>query len=215
MLFEFHKLDRHQRYKLLGATVTPRPIAWVSTLDADGRLNAAPFSFFNVFGEEPAVVAFSILHRSGSDLKDTGDNIRARGEFVVNLVGEDNLAQMNISAIEFPPEIDEFAEAGITPVPSTHIETPRIAESNVSFECKLLQIIPLGDMRSLVLGEVIAMHVNDFAVIDAERCWIDTPKLQLVGRMHASSYARTTDLIELPRIQLEDWVSTGALNHGR
>lgn len=210
MLFDFSTLDRHQRYKLLGATVTPRPIAWVSTLDANGQLNAAPFSFFNVFGEAPAVVGFSILHRSASDLKDTGENIRSQREFVVNLVSDDNLEQMNISAIEFPPHIDEFAEARITAAASSSIRTPRIAESHVSFECKLMQIIALGDMRSLVLGEVVAMHVDDDAVIDAERAWIDTPKLQLVGRMHASSYARTSDIIELPRIAVDDWM---AQNH--
>ena len=103
MHFDFAKLDRQQRYKLLGATVVPRPIAWVSTLNADGTLNAAPFSFFNVFGEAPAVVGFSILHRSASDLKDTGQNIRMQQEFVVNLVSAENLEQMNISAVEFPP----------------------------------------------------------------------------------------------------------------
>jgi flavin reductase (DIM6/NTAB) family NADH-FMN oxidoreductase RutF len=208
MHFDFAKLDRQQRYKLLGATVVPRPIAWVSTLNADGTLNAAPFSFFNVFGEAPAVVGFSILHRSASDLKDTGQNIRMQQEFVVNLVSDENLEQMNISAIEFPPEINEFTEARLIPAPSEHIKTPRIAQSRVAFECRLMQIIPLGDMRSLVLGEVLAMHVDDDAVLDAERGWIDTARLHLVGRMHASAYVRTSDIVDLPRIPVEDWILT-------
>jgi flavin reductase (DIM6/NTAB) family NADH-FMN oxidoreductase RutF len=148
------------------------------------------------------------LHRSDTDLKDTGANVRARGEFVVNLVSDDNLEQMNISAIEFPPNIDEFAEAGITSAPSTLIKTPRIAESHVAFECKLVQIVELGNMRSLVLGEILAMHVNDDAVIDAARCYIDTPKLRLVGRMHANSYVRTSDIVALPRISLDSWISS-------
>ena len=123
----------------------------------------------------------------------------------MNLVSDENLEQMNISAIEFPPEVDEFNEAGLIPASSEHIRTPRIAQSRVAFECKLMQIIPLGDMRSLVLGEVLAMHVDDDAVLDAERSWIDTAKLNLVGRMHASAYVRTSDIVDLPRIPVEDW----------
>ncbi|WP_420994179.1 flavin reductase family protein [Cupriavidus sp. 30B13] len=207
MQFDFSKLDARQRYKLLGSTITPRPIAWVSTLGADGKPNAAPFSFFNVFGEDPPIVAFAILHRSESDAKDTGNNVRLREEFVVNLVSEDNLHQMNISSIEFAADRSEFVEAGLTPLPSVTIATPRIAQSHVCFECKLTQIVKLGDLRSLVLGEVLMMHVRDEAVIDAQRCWIDTPSLRLVGRMEGNSYVRTSDILELPRIPLESWVS--------
>jgi len=210
MEFDFDKLDGKQRYKLLGSTVTPRPIAWVSTLGADGKLNAAPFSFFNVFGEDPAVVGFSILHRSESDMKDTGTNVRLHKEFVVNLVSEDNLDKMNISAIEFPPHFSEFSEAGLTPARSTKIDTPRIAESHVALECRLTQIVPLGPLRSLVLGEVVHMHIRDDAVIDAEKCYIDTRKLLLVGRMEANSYVRTSDILQLPRIPFESWTPVQA-----
>ncbi|MDR8401824.1 flavin reductase family protein [Paraburkholderia sp. USG1] len=205
MEFDFEKLDGTQQYKLLGSTITPRPIAWVSTVGADGRLNAAPFSFFNVFGEDPAVLGFSILHRSESDLKDTGANVRLRKEFVVNLVSEDNLDKMNISAIEFPPHFSEFSEAGLTPAQSTKIETPRIAESHVAFECRLTQIVPLSPLRSLVLGEVVHMFVKDDAVIDAQKCYIDTRKLKLVGRMEANTYVRTSDILHLPRIPFDTW----------
>ena len=205
MEFDFDKLDAKQRYKLLGSTVTPRPIAWVSTVGANGKLNAAPFSFFNVFGEDPPVVGFSIQHRSEIDMKDTGTNIRLHNEFVVNLVSEDNLDKMNISAIEFPPHFSEFSEAGLTPAGSVKISTPRIAESHVAFECRLTQIVPLGPLRSLVLGRVVHMHINDDAVIDAEKCYIDTRKLQLVGRMEANSYVRTSDILQLPRISFDTW----------
>jgi flavin reductase (DIM6/NTAB) family NADH-FMN oxidoreductase RutF len=171
MHFDFTQIDSQRRYKLLSATVPPRPIAWVSSLDEKGRLNAAPFSFFNVLGEDPPTVGFSILHRSPADPKDTGRNIQLCGEFVVNLVSDDNLDQMNISAIEFGPDIDEFAEAGLTPIPSTYIKTPRIGESRVSFECRLAQIIKLGAMRSLVSGEILMAHINDNAILDADRGW--------------------------------------------
>jgi flavin reductase (DIM6/NTAB) family NADH-FMN oxidoreductase RutF len=205
MQFDLMTLDPLLRYKLLYSTITPRPIAWVSTLDADGQLNAAPFSSFNVFGEDPPTLVFSIKDRTVADRKDTGVNIRERREFVVNLVSEDNLEQMNVSAIEFPPEVDEFVEAGLTPAPSAHIKTPRIAESHVSFECTLNQIIELGPMRSLVLGNVVSMHIDDDAVIDASRAYIDTPRLRLIGRMHASSYVRTSDIFEMPVIPVGKW----------
>src|ERR1700692_4239388 len=118
MIFDFTKLSPQQRYKLLASTVTPRPIAWVTSMNSNGGLNAAPFSFFNVFGEDPPVVGFAILSRSADDQKDTGRNIRAQGEFVVNLVSEDNLQKMNITAIDFPPDVSELTEAGLTTRPS-------------------------------------------------------------------------------------------------
>jgi flavin reductase (DIM6/NTAB) family NADH-FMN oxidoreductase RutF len=205
MQFDFTAIEPQLRYKLLGATVTPRPIAWVSTLNADGLPNAAPFSYFNVFGEDPPVVAFSILSRSQDDRKDTGANIRRHGEFVVNLVSEDNLGPMNITAIEFAPGVSEFTQAGLTPLASLKVKPPRIAESPVSFECRLMQTVELGPMRSLVLGEVLAMHIRDDALIDAGRGHVDTPSLRLVGRAGANSYVTTTDVIKLPMLSLAEW----------
>jgi flavin reductase (DIM6/NTAB) family NADH-FMN oxidoreductase RutF len=205
MEFRFTEIDPKIRYKLLSATVTPRPIAWVSTLDEAGRTNAAPFSFFNAFGEDPAIVGFSILHRSPGDPKDTGRNIARSGQFVVNLVSDDNLEQMNVSAIEFGPDVDEFAVAGLTAVPSTMVRPPRIGESKVAFECRLVQTVKLGAMRTLVLGEVLLMHVQDGLVIDRERGWVDTRGLRLVGRTSAGSYVRTNDVIELPTLSPEEW----------
>jgi flavin reductase (DIM6/NTAB) family NADH-FMN oxidoreductase RutF len=205
MQFDLSTLDPLHRYKLLSSTVTPRPIAWVSTIDARGLPNAAPFSFFNVFGEDPPTLAFAIQHRSGTDRKDTGENVRSQGEFVVNLVSEDNVEKMNVCAIEFPPHVDEFAEAGLTAQASTLIRTPRIAESHVSFECRLMRIVELGEMRSLVLGEVLMIHVRDDAVLDAARCRIDTRRLALVGRMQGNSYVRSSEVFELPRIPVDEW----------
>jgi flavin reductase (DIM6/NTAB) family NADH-FMN oxidoreductase RutF len=203
MDFRFSEIDPKIRYKLLSATVTPRPIAWVSTLDEAGRSNAAPFSFFNVFGGDPATVGFSILHRSPDDPKDTGRNIARSGEFVVNLVSDDNLGQMNVSAIEFGSDVDEFTVAGLTPVPSVLVKPPRIGESKVAFECRLMQTVKLGEMRSLILGEVLLMHIMDDFVVDRERGWVDTPGLRLVGRTSAGSYVRTNEVIELTTLSPE------------
>jgi flavin reductase (DIM6/NTAB) family NADH-FMN oxidoreductase RutF len=207
MEFNFEQIDAKARYKLLGASVTPRPIAWVSTLSPNGELNAAPFSFFNAFGEDPPILGFSILHRSPSDRKDTGANILREGEFVVNLVGEDSLQKMNITAIEFPPDRSEFTEAQLEATPSTLIRTPRIAESPVAFECKLFRVIELGAMRSLVLGQIVAMHVRDDAVEDAEKFYINASKLRLIGRGEPNTYIRTNERVHLPAIPLDKWVA--------
>src|SRR5260370_6537510 len=148
MEFRFSEIDPKIRYKLLSATVTARPLAWVSTLDEAGRTNAAPFSFFNAFGEDPAIVGFSILHGSPEDPKDTGRNIARSGEFVVNLVSDENLEQMNVSAIEFGPDVDEFAVAGLSPVPSALVKAPLIGESKVVLLCRLMQTLQLRFMMT-------------------------------------------------------------------
>jgi flavin reductase (DIM6/NTAB) family NADH-FMN oxidoreductase RutF len=210
MLFDFATLSPQNRYKLLISAIVPRPIAWVVSLDAEGRLNAAPFSFFNAMAGDPPIVAVGIGGRRPEDApgtwKDSGANIRATGDFVVNLVPYDLHEQMNITAIEFGHDVNELAEAGLTTLPSTKVRPPRIAESPVALECERFNIIDVGVDRAIVLGRVVAMHVRDDAVLNAERCYIDTPKLDLIGRMHGAGwYARTTDLFENPRIQVHDW----------
>lgn len=206
MLFDFATLPGRDRYKLLVSTVVPRPVAWVVSQDPEGRLNAAPFSFFNVFGEEPPVLVIGIGGRPPGGAKDTAANIRSTGEFVVNLVSEETAPAMNVTAIEFGPEVDELAEAGLATLPSEKVKPPRIAGSPVSFECERLQLLDLHADRVLVLGRILAMHVRDDAVLDAAKCYIDTPRLGLVGRMHGRGwYARTTDRFEMPRIAERDW----------
>jgi flavin reductase (DIM6/NTAB) family NADH-FMN oxidoreductase RutF len=206
MLFECDKTTSENIYKLLVSTVVPRPIAWVTTQDVDGTVNAAPFSFFNAVSGNPPVVVFGIGGRGPGDIKDTGGNIRRTGQFVVNLVSNALAEQMNITAIDFPKEVNELAEAGLTIAPSSKVKPPRIAESPVSFECERLVVVEVGVDRAVVLGKVVAIHVADEFVLDPVRCYIDTPNLDLVGRMHGRGwYARTTDRFEMPRIDVTDW----------
>lgn len=206
MLFDFAALSGTDRYKLLVSTIVPRPIAWVVTQDPEGRLNAAPYSFFNVFGQEPPLAIIGIGGRRPGDAKDTGNNIRQTGQFVINLVSEDTAAAMNVTAIDFGPDVDELREAGLTTIPSVRVAPPRIAESPVSLECERYALMDLANDRTLVLGRILALHVKDEAVLDPAKCYIDTPKLNLVGRMHGRGwYARTTDRFEMPRIAVEDW----------
>ena len=200
MLFDFDAMPVGNRYKLLVSCVVPRPIAWVVTQDEAGTLNAAPYSFFNVFGEDPAVLAISIGPRPQGSPKDTLANIQALREFTVCLVPEPALQAMNVTAADFAPGVDEIAEAGLSTLPSSRIRPPRIAESPVAMECTLFQVIPIGH-HAMVLGQVRAMHVRDDAVTNPEKCYIDTPALGLVGRMHGRGwYGRMTDLVEVPRV---------------
>jgi len=210
MLFDFAEITAKERYKLLVSTIVPRPIAWVVSQDCNGKLNAAPFSFFNAVAGDPPVVAVGIgSHGSGRPKeteKDTRQNIQATGEFVVNLVSEETAEKMNVTAIEFESGVDELAEAGLHTAPSLHVRPPRIAESPVSMECKLIQIVELGPEAGLVLGRVVAMHVRDESVADAAKHYIDTPSLKLIGRMQGKGwYARTSDLFEMNRISVEEW----------
>ncbi|MBY0335090.1 MAG: flavin reductase family protein [Acetobacteraceae bacterium] len=205
MLFDFETLPVADRYKLVVSTVVPRPIAWVVTQDAAGVVNAAPYSFFNAFSDDPVVVGIGCGPRPKGAAKDTLENIRATEEFTVCLVPETALGGMTVTATDFPPGVDELAEAGLTKVASSKVRPPRIGESPVALECRTFQLVPVGH-HTIVLGRVVAMHVADDCILDAEKKYVDTPKLGLVGRMHGRGwYARTTDRVEVPRLTLAEW----------
>jgi flavin reductase (DIM6/NTAB) family NADH-FMN oxidoreductase RutF len=184
-------------YKLLIGSVVPRPIAFVSTISPNGIYNLAPFSFFNAVCGNPPVVTFACGVRSPE--KDTLANVRASGEFVVNIVSEEIAEQMNLCAGEYPAGVDEFQISGLTPVASDLVRPPRVSESRVNMECKVIQIVevstrPLGG--SLVLGEVVRFHI-DPAVMHNFR--IDPEQLRAVGRMGGNEYARTRDRFTMIR----------------
>ncbi len=204
MLFDFDKLPARERYKLAVSCVVPRPIAWVVSQDAAGVVNAAPFSFFNVFSEDPLVLAFGCGPGKPGG-KDTLQNIKALGQFVVCMVSEPLAEAMNVTAVDFAPSVDEVAEAGLTKAASTHVAVPRIAESPVSFECETFKLIEIGP-HTMVLGKVLAMHIHDDCVEDATKNYVDTVKLGLIGRMHGRGwYTRTTDRFDMPRMTVDEW----------
>ena len=210
MLFDMERLEAQNGYKILTATVTPRPIAWVTTLSEDGVVNAAPYSFFNVLGNDPPTLALGLLAGKGR-FKDTATNILSTGKFVVNLVSEANAAAMNVTCIDAPPDIDELALAGLTPAPSHKVRPPRIAESPVAFECRILTSMVTGPRQTIVIGRIVCAHVDDAAVQDGERCHIDTQALRLIGRMHGSGwYARCTDLFQMDRPTWAEWQRNAA-----
>lgn len=187
-------------YKLMVGVIVPRPIAFVSTVSAAGVRNLAPFSFFTAISANPPVVCFSpMIRASDAARKDTLRNIEETREFVVNIVSEDFIQQMNLCSAEYPPEVDEFAVSGLTGIASDIVKPPRVAESRVNMECKLVQVVhvspkPLGG--SIVLGEVVRFHIAD-EIVDNYR--IDPDKLGAVGRMGGPSYTRVTDRFDLER----------------
>ena len=200
--FDFAQLSPRERYKILIGTVVPRPIAWVTTLDADGRANAAPYSFFNCLSADPAIVALGIEYRADGTPKDTGRNIRDSGCFTVNIVPAGLAEAMNVTAVAFPPEVDEIAAAGLTAIPGTAITAPRIAEAPAALECRLHSFLEIGNSRQIVLGEVVHAHIRADAV-DA-RLHVDPALIDALGRMGGHGYARTRDRFDLPTMSLAE-----------
>jgi len=187
-------------YKLMIGLIVPRPIAFVSSLDAAGIRNLAPFSYFTGCSTNPPVVCFCTAVRSGPrPRKDTLENVQATGEFVVNIVSEEFAAQMNITSADVPPEVDEFELSGLTPIPSDFVKPPRVAESKAQMECRLHQIVAVSEKPGggiLVLGQVLRFHLLE-SLLDGYK--IDPDRLNAIGRMGGPAYTRTRDRFNMPR----------------
>lgn len=199
-------LSERDLYKLLVNTVLPRPIALVTTVDAAGAANAAPFSFFNVFSHAPPLVVLGVEGRSApASLKDTMRNIRETGGFVVNLVDRAMVEAVQVCAIDFPAGVSEIDAAGLVAAASTAVRAPRIAASPVQFECRETVSLALGTrQRHLVVGEIVHIHIRD-GIID-ERLHVDIDALDLVGRLHGADwYVTLRDRFQAPRQTLDGW----------
>lgn len=196
------ELPWQSMYKLLTGSVVPRPIGWVSTLNAEGQPNLAPFSFFNVVCPRPAHLLFCPQIRgTDGEEKDTLVNIRTTGEFVFNIVTEELLPAMNQSSTELPSDVDEFQVANLITTPSVVVRPPRVAASPIHFECRLAHILDFGEGQtgggSVVIGEVVHFHVRDDLLIESDK--IDVRKLRPVGRLAGPQYSRVNEIIELVR----------------
>ncbi len=199
-------LDRRAAYSLFISTIVPRPIAFVSTLSPDGRPNLAPFSFFMGVTSDPPTLAVAVGRRQGRP-KDTARNIEARGEFVVNVVTQDLARPMVLTSGEFSPEVNEFEEAGLTPIPSERVAPPRVRESPVHMECRLQRILTIGRSEtSLIIGEVVLFHVDDALWTGTD---LDVARLRPLGRLSRALYTTLGDVWEIPRPDLDP--ATGRL----
>lgn len=189
---------KDRAYQILVSLVTPRPIALVTSLSPDGKVNAAPFSFFNLMGAEPPIVAFAPGDREDGMPKDTARNVRSTHEFVVNLVDESIAEAMNKCAASLPYGASELEHAGLTPAPSKLVRPPRIFEAPASLECVEWGTLQIGANR-LVIGLVKYLHVRD-ELFDVDSKRIHSEKLSIIGRMAAPHwYCRTRDRFEMIR----------------
>lgn len=199
---DFTKLAPEDRYRLLTNFIGPRPVALVTTQDAEGRRNAAPMSFFNVFGHDPAILALGIQPRLDGRMKDTVANIRRSGEFVVHVVDKDLVDAMLITGLGVEPEVDEFDLADLESLPATQIKAPRIKGAACAMECRVERIID-WPKRAMILGEVIHMHIRPDC-LDAEGRYVDPSIYQPIARLHADNYVTSDNQHVWPAARLED-----------
>jgi flavin reductase (DIM6/NTAB) family NADH-FMN oxidoreductase RutF len=202
--FDVADLTPRAVYKLLIGTVVPRPIAWVTSVDPQGRINAAPYSFFNCLSADPPILALGVENWPDMRFKDTAHNIRMTEEFTVNIVSDELAEAMNATAVPFPPEVDELTQAGLTAVPGTHVRCPRIGEAPVAFECRRHVGIAVGRSREIVLGRVLAIHIRA-DLVDPANHHVDQLGLDALGRMGGHGYARTREMFDLPTMSLAQW----------
>jgi flavin reductase (DIM6/NTAB) family NADH-FMN oxidoreductase RutF len=197
MDLELARLPALERYKLLIGLVIPRPIAWISTWSENGVANCAPFSFFNVFSEDPPLCVIGINPRRDGAMKHSLKNIRRTKEFVVNLVDEATANAMHISSYEFPEEVSEFEKAGLTTAPAKMVKHPRIAEAAACLECRVERILEISGTRELVLGEILLVHARE-GIIDPQTKRISEQHYRPIGRLFADRYCTTRQRFDLP-----------------
>ena len=202
------------RYKLLAALVVPRPIALVTTVGPGGIVNAAPFSFFNVFSEEPPLVILGLGAQPQGGAKDTLAHVRETQAFVVNLVGEDIAGPMNTCAIDFPPDVSEIDAAGLNLLPGVSVPVPRIAEAPAALECRHYMTLEPAARRHLIMGEIVRVHARP-GIVNAERLHVNLDAYKPVARLFGNLYARLGEVFELKRQSFAEWQAKAEANTWR
>lgn len=206
MYLTLSELSPGKRYHVLSSLVVPRPIAWVTTLNEDGSVNAAPFSYFNLMGEKPPLAVLGIGKRPDGTAKDSFRNVRRTHEFVINIVTEANAEAMSLSSTPFPPGVSEVAALHLATEPSHLVKPPRLAAAPAQIEARELQTLLIGE-NQIVMGELLAVHIRD-EFIDAETLQVHTEKMGIIGRLQggeAGGYTRTRDTFHLQRLSHEEW----------
>ena len=202
--FFLRDLTRHDRYKLLCAVVVPRPIALVTTLDANGAINAAPFSFFNVFSEEPPLIVLGLQHKPDRTPKDTTRNIQRDGEFVVHMVDEALASAMNDCAVDFPAGESEVTALGLASLPSVDVKVPRLAAAPFALECRRSVALAFGPGRELLVGEVLRIHARE-GLLDKENMHVDLAAYKPIGRLFGNLYSYQREPFTMVRETYSQW----------
>lgn len=202
--FDFRALSERERYKLMIGTIVPRPIALVTTVDPLGRVNAAPFSFFNCLSADPPILALGVENHDDMSFKDTALNIRLTEVFTVNIVSHAIAEGMHLCAADFPPGEDELAAAGFTAVPGMKVASPWIKEAPAAFECRRHLTLELGKSRQIILGEIVYAHYRSH-VVDTERLRVDPARLDAIARLGGSTCSTIRDRFEMPTPSFAEW----------
>lgn len=202
--FDFSELSGRDKYKLITGTVIPRPIALVTTVDENGVVNAAPFSFFNALSGDPAIVAIGVENKADMSFKDTGHNVRMTEQFTVNIVDQAMIDAMNICAVPFPSDVDELDLAGLTQVPGVHVNCPRILEAPAALECKRYITLEIGKSREIILGEVVGVFIRKDCVNPLNK-HVDQKRMDAVGRLGGHDYSTIRDQFTLATMSVADW----------
>jgi len=189
-------LEYKDSFKLLSATVAPRPTVLVSTIGKDGVFNTAPFALLTGISVKPLLIGFSVLWKRDGHKKDTQVNIEFSRDFVISIVAEGLAEPMNQASEDYPSYVDEFMEVGLTPVKADIVKSPIVAESPINMECRLVKILEFGDERrtGFIIGEVLRVHIKDEIYANSD---IDPCKLKALGRLGGALYCRTTDIFEM------------------
>lgn len=194
--FDFKQLNERERYKLMIGTIIPRPIALVTTVDEHGRINAAPFSFFNCLSADPPILAIGVENHADMSFKDTGHNIRMTEVFTVNIVSFAIAEAMHVCGAKYPRGVDELKEAGLTAMPGEKVASPWIAEAPAAFECRRHVTLELGRSRQIVMGEIVYAHYRD-GVVDPERLHVDPAAVDAIARLGGDTCATIRDRFEM------------------
>src|SRR5579872_6684847 len=206
-------LSRNERYKLLCSVVIPRPIALVATLDDNGAVNAAPFSFFNVFSEEPPLIVLGLQHKPDRTPKDTTRNIRRDGEFVVHMVDEALASAMNDCAVDFPAGESEVAAMGLATLPSVDVKVPRLAAAPFALECRRSVALAFGPGRELLVGEVLRIHARE-GLVDPANMYVDLAAYRPIGRLFANLYTYQRESFAMDRESHSQWTARVSASRG-
>lgn len=196
--FAFSELDKAARYKLLSGVIVPRPIAFITTRSEAGVVNAAPYSFFNVFSDDPPLIVLGLQHKPDRTRKDTTQNIDGMGEFVINMVDEPLAQAMNDAAANFPPGISEPEVLGLALADSLTVRVPRLAAAPFALECRKSVSLVFGPGREVLVGEVTGLHARA-GLLDAETLRVDFDAYRPVGRLFGDLYTRQTDIFAMSR----------------
>jgi flavin reductase (DIM6/NTAB) family NADH-FMN oxidoreductase RutF len=204
--FDFRTLSARDRYKLMIGTVVPRPIALVTTVDLQGRVNAAPFSFFNCLSADPPILALGVENHPDMAFKDTARNVRETEVFTVNIVSHAIAEAMHVCAIGFPPGIDELTAAGLTARPGTVVASPWIAEAPAAFECRRYVTVEVGRSRQIIMGEIVFAHYQG-DVVDPANLHVDPARLDAIARLGGNTCSTIRDRFDMVTPTLAAWTA--------